>query len=403
MTTSEGSASTMIVSSIAREPRENLPSLIDDARQNPIVKVEAPEGDVLVKNVAYPYVEKHILVIPDRSDGVDMPGVVDVPGNLLHSAFLVAADVASYYESDPEVQALDIGFNYSPQENKKIIASQRKNLHIHVEGFTQKDLDHRITDAEVRRRPEFKRNLSEPAQPIINDLMQRVFREVALINPEFDRLFERVSDKGRITFRLKAGLDTLRDTGFSSVMKDIHDQAKLEYDEIARCFLEINPETSEYFESEDGRYKLLKTEERVERVREYIEQNEEDLSAASRGGLIRFAELIQPIVNLSKGNQDFDFQRFAAIKDFAYAAVVSGVKKGEEWDYRFGFDPVVLSKRDSNQASRGEFKLFERDGSKNYDHDTLIRVKEDEEALGKYLIKKPASGLPYVAGPSFEI
>lgn len=403
MTVSESPQGTMIVTSISREVRESLPPLIEDARQNPLVKVETSEGEVLVKSVAYPYVEKHVLVIPDNKDRTDMPGVVDVSGNLLHSALSVAGDVASYYEADPEVQAVDIGFNYSPQEDKKIIASQRKNLHIHVEGYTQKDLDHRLSDAEVSGRPEFKRTLSEPAQPIINDLMQRVFTDVAKINPEFDRLFERVEDKGRITFRLKDGLVSLGDTGFSSVLKDIHDLANQAYDEVAKCFLKVDPDTGEYLESEDGRYELLNPEERFKRVKEYIQKNGGSLSTASKNGLPVLALTMRPINHLSNGNEGFDFQRFAAIKDFSYASVVSGVKAGDGWEYRFGFDPVILSKRDSNQASRGESKLFERIGSRTYDPETLKRVKDDETNLGNYLIENGPSMLPYKAGPALGV
>lgn len=397
MTATEGNSGTMIVSSVSREQVESLPPLIVDARQNSLASAEYFLGTIYIKPVAMPYVENHVLVVPDRMDGKDMPGIVDLPGDLLKRSLTVARDVASFYESQDGVEAIDVGFNYSPSENRKVIASQRKNLHIHVEGFTRADLDHRISDSEVRDRPEFKVQTSEPAQPIINDLMQMVFQEVDEQDPYFAELFERVSDdsQGRITFRLKEGLDTLANGGFSSVIKDMHEIASYYYRDLAKRFVKTDPDSGEFIESEDGRYELLDRDERIEAVNEYIRFYGKRLSDKSKIMLRYYAGAIRSISEMSGGNEDFDFQRFAVIKDFAYACSVSGVKTDNGWEYRFGFDPVVRSKRDSTQASRGEFKLFERDSSKAYDEETLARVKEREAQLAKYLEERATVLLPY--------
>lgn len=371
-----------IVSSVAREPFESLPPLIDDARENPLVILSTDKGDVLVKSVAMPYSERHLLVLPDLTSHENLPSVEATPDVLLGAAFETAKLIADEYIEDPDLDNVEIGWNYSHKERKKRIASQPNNLHIHVVGYGEDDsLQDSVLKTEAVAREDLKTKVSEPLAKVATDLLYtQVLPVLENVHSDFFAKYFKVgAETDSFTLELKEGIDLLSDPEFSDFIKTVHITGQDIYNEIGRCFYQ--EENGKFVEGDDGRYAPLPPNERLHAIYEYIARHE-SLSSVSRRVLIRLAETVKPMSDVQNPTREM------ALKDFAYAAVFSG-ERGERGDFawKFGFDPVVFSTRDVLQASRVESRLFERDASRALDEATLARVKDHERMVADKLLE----------------
>jgi hypothetical protein len=395
----------MIVSSALRAPLQEMyppdgkmPSLIADARSNPLTKRVTTEGDVLVKAPAMPYVEHHMLVLPDRIDLGPTPSVASVPEQLLEETFRTVGEVARHYQDDPEVVEINTGWNHSPKENLKHVATQQDTLHIHINGYTEADLAHTVSGEEVKQRPELRIKEREPLEGLITTILENeVFAQVAT-RPGFTDKYKRVEDGRRMTFEMLQGANAFADPELAATMQEIHTRAATAYEKVASCFFQQESDHPHAFiESEDNgnRFVLLPQDERVARTDAYIEEREY-LTAPQREQLRFMArnsmsmEEVFTIFEARKGSELTDDEKYdrnpaMALKGLAYAAVMSGVRKEDgTFAWRFGFDPVVFAPRDVIQASRGTFSHFERQPGAVFSEEARGRMQADEV----YLVQK---------------
>ncbi len=394
-------AGLVIVSSVAREKKVKLPPLIQDARENPLLSIKTAEGSVYIKPAAMPYTKRHMLIVPDLATKEDTPSVTSTPDALLGKTFHAACDIAGYYTKSHNIQEIDIGFNYSPYEDKKHIATQQRTLHVHVVGFDSEELDYRITRSEALKRPDLKTKVSEPLSNLASELIYQ--QVLPIIQGKFSNFFrenfEISEDKRHFTLQMKNGLNTLNHPDFPAFLKLLHAESQNVYNEIAKCFLTSDIQTDNFLEGDDGRYELLSQQERNKRIAEYLARNP-NLSESSKRILLLLsgsAKTTQEVIQrkeeqlgraLSEAERKQELNRFMAIKNFAYATVISGKKTGEDMRWSFGMDPAIFSTRDILQASRSQIKLFERNPGESYDQSTLERVASMESDLTDYLLKE---------------
>lgn len=400
----------LLYTRFAREERK-LPPLIEDARQNPLVKAETTDGTVYVKDVAILTARQHMLVIPDQPSGALMGNVQEVPLLLLGDTLQAAGDIAKYYESQPKTEQVDVMINFSTDPSKKI--QTQPNLHVHVLGYGPDDIQRPTNRIEMRANPDLRPQESEPLNGVIYDLLdQQVFPAVAE-DPAFSRLFERISDEhGAITYRLIHGDATFSDSDFPRVMQEIHKRSQEVYNQLASAYFEMDKDKGIFLEEVDGRNKLLSQEKRINNVAVYISEHP-SLSLVSQRWLkflASHATDLEKVVaskeqakgsKLSPQERKHVINRFAAIKDLSYGLTFSGIKTDGNYDWRMGYDPIVFSTRGTLAASRGIPKAAIVDSTMTYDPQTLEIVKASERKLGEYLVEKGNrdSSLPYQPGP----
>lgn len=391
-----------------REERK-LPSLIEDARQNSLVKAQTANGIVFVKDVAIPTTRQQMLVIPDQPSKVLMGNVREVPQPLLGDTFRVAHDITAYYKSQPYTKQIDIMINCSTDPLKKI--QNQPNLHVHVLGYGLDDIQRPTNRREMRANPELRPQESEPLNSVIYDLLdQQVFPSVAE-DPAFSRLFERTSDKHEaITYRLIHGDTTFLDSDLPRVMQEIHERSQEVYNQLASAYFEMDKDTGTFVEEAGGRYKLLSQEERIKNVATYISEHP-NLSLVSQRWLqflARYATNLEKILaskeraktsELSTAERKYVIDRFTAIKDLAYGWTFSRIKTDDKYDWHMGYDPIVFSTGGTLAASRGIPKVGIIDSTRTYDRQTLENVKASERKLGEYLINQKEDKIKYQPGP----
>lgn len=342
-----------------------------------------------------------MLLVPDNNEQTDLPAVTYVSQSRLSATFSAAADVAGYYAQDPETQQVDIGFNYSSQEGEKIIASQRRTFHVHVLGFSGDDMDQTIKASEIRTRADLYRQLREPVVEAITDIADmEVFERGTTdrLSMDLASLFKRDrSDERRITFKMKNGAAALTSPRLPELLKQIHIRSQQAYDRVAACFFERTGEGG-FAETRDGRYRLLLPAVRLENVDRYLRENPR--LSPKTGRYLNF--LAARLGDMSEVDDPVMRDRFLAIKGLGYACVFSGVRSRERFEWKFGFDPVVFSKRDILQASRGTSKLFQRLSGQTFNFQRLEAVREDERNLYRYLLSREGRSI-YSADPGLEI
>jgi hypothetical protein len=393
----------MIVSSVARAPLAEmyppdgkLPALITDARENPLVCRKTTAGDVLVKAPAFPYVERHILAIPDRIDQAPTPSVVQVPEKLLAETFQTVGEIAAHYAQDPNVLEINTGWNHSPLENKKHVATQVNTLHVHVAGYTKDDLNRTVSVEDIQNRPELRTKEKEPLEGLITTILDHeVFAHVAT-RSGFNDKFKRVQDGERVTFEMTQGAAGFADPELAATMQEIHTRAAAAYDAIASCFFKRDENDKTQFAETDGdgnRLALLPREDRLTRMGAYLD----DRSYLTEGQqqVLRFManasmpmDALHTVFQARKGeeplteDEKYDRNPMMALKGLAYAAVMTGVRKEDgTFTWKFGFDPVVFAPRDMLQASRGTFSHFERQAGAVFPEDARQRMQADEARL----------------------
>jgi hypothetical protein len=383
-----------LITSVAREQTESLPSLIEDARANALLVFRAlPAYNIFVKGAAFPYTPRHMLVVPDKER--DAAGIIDLPDSLGYQALVVASKIAEFYLKQPEVRYVDLGYNYSPDEPVKVIASQRKNFHIHVIAYTDEDLANRISRDEARSRLDLRLQLPDPAAYAVDEILTTQVLVPLTEDRNFRWLFEPTSQN--TTFDFKEGTLGFQHPWLPYLLRELHQRGAMAYQEIASCYLERSANSNSFIDSLDGRYQLLPEEERILEVNRYLVANP-DFPTYVQDFLSYLAVHIKSLSQLT-AQKEKSLNRAltteesgqlllssAAIRGFAYACVFSGIKTNSGLQWKFGFDPAVFSTRDVLQASRAQTKLYQLDIGKKYDADTLKQVQATERNLVQSLI-----------------
>lgn len=360
--------------------------------------------------MAFPTAQQQMLVVPDQPSGFRISDVYAMSQGLLGDSMRVVGDIVEQYEAQPETEQVDIMINFSNDPLKNI--QTQPNLHLHVIGWGPNDIRRPVGRKELRSSPELHPQEKEPLHAVIHDLLnQQVFPDIAK-DPAFNILFKRISDEHQaITYKLINGEAAFTDPGLSRIMQELHIKSQAVYNTVAAKYFAVDKESGVFIEDINDRYTLLPEEERIENINRYISEHP-NLSSQSQQWL-RFlahqATDLKNIVNTDErlkksdltSKQEYLVNRFAAVKNLAYACVFSGIKKESGYDWEFGFDPIVFSTRGGLQASRGTQKVGIRNTAMNYDARTLHAIKASERKLGQHLIEKGQHGntLAYEPGP----
>jgi hypothetical protein len=351
----------LTVHSVALRPNMGpLKSLIDDARDSqPVLKV--PEGVVYLKTPAFLYTPQHVMVIPDRKDKADAPGVADIEPAFLHDTFGVWYKSIEVMQEVPGTNFIDAGWNYSHTERKKRIASQPDTLHLHTIGYRQGDL-RPISSQTVLEDPTLRSKLKEKADPISHDLL---LREIIPATPDFKHFFA-AKDGDPLRFDVRGGMDILLDPDFAPMMQALHRNGQLAYNKLAGCFFDlINLSQDRY-----GRNMPKAAGQRRADLLAYLSEHSQ-ISAKSARRLGLLANMVVPFDELVRKKfrtldatdsqvKDLLYLQ-GALNGMAYSVNFSApVQDGKAVGWEMQIHPEVFSSTDLLQAS-SEFKLFERD------------------------------------------
>ncbi len=400
------------VLNVAREKVEGkLPPLMDDTRANYLARLEGREEDIYVKAVATPWTGEHgihFLVIPDRRDHQNMPGIADLNAETLGQSLQLAESLAFHTLQQDGISEVDFGVNHSRGEltrgKKSMLATIPLNLHIHVTGYDSQDLEP-ISTEEIIKSSEITGRTGEALYALGEQLLfGEIVSALKSTFPSFDTVFSEIKDQqGRRRFKMVEGRKGFQHLDLPKILQAMDALAKQKYDEIAMCFFEFDSESNQFVTKRDeaARYKLLPRENRIQNIEEYI-YNHQNLSDGVKLGLTLLAAIAKDeqtvverelgILEQKKGHALTEAEkeaqtahtanRFWAYKDLAYALVWSAKREGNgEVTWIFGFDPKVFTIHGPHQSSAYTNKLVERDISGYFTSERLERIKQREAAV----------------------
>lgn len=400
------------VANVAREKIEGkLPPLMPDTRANYLARIEGNNEDIYVKAAASPWTGLegiHLLVIPDRKDYRDIPGVADLSPEALGKSLQVAESLANSMLTQPGISEVDFGINHTRAELKRVekvpLASFPRNLHIHVTAYNPTDMK-AVTSEDIIKSADLTGRTEDALYALGEGLFfGEIVPELRQTFPSFDTIFAEISDqRGRRRFKMLNGRDGFQNPELPKILQAIDGLAKQKYDELAKCFFEFDNGSNQFVTKQDqsARYQLLPRENRVRNVDAYI-GNHQNLSSGVKLGLKLLAAIAKDegsvverelaIAAERKGRELTESEtesqigiianRFWAYKDLAYAMVWSA-KKAEngEVTWIFGFDPKVFTIHGPHQSSAYTNKLVERDISGYFSHEQLLAAQEREKAV----------------------
>ncbi len=400
------------ISNVAREKvKGKLLPLMDDTRDNYLARIEREGEDIYVKAVATPWVGEHgihLLVIPDRRDHHNTPGIADLSLEALGNSLQLAESLAYNTLQQEGISEVDFGVNHSRGEivrgEKSMLATIPLNLHIHVTGYSPEDMQPISTD-EIRRSSELTGRTGEALYKLGEELF---FGEVVPVLraafSSFNTMFQEMTDqRGRKRFRMTNERMGFAHPELPKILQAMDRVAKQKYDELAKCFVEFDDQSNQFVtkSDENKRYQVLPIEVRQQNIDQYI-KNHPSLSIAVQVGLRLLAaeakdeqvvtERELAILEQKKGSPLTDNERqaqighianrFWAYKDLAYALVWSAQKEPNgEVTWIFGFDPKVFTIHGPHQSSANTNKLVERDTTQHFTHGQLQRVQQRESAV----------------------
>ncbi len=340
------------VLNVARENVDGkLLSLMDDTRANYLGRIVGEKEDVYVKAVASPWTGEHgihLLVIPDRKDHLNIPGIADLSPEALGQSLQLAESLARKILNQGGISEVDFGINHSrdlKRGEKSPLASIPRNLHIHVTGYTPEDLES-VSTKDIMESSDLTGRTEEALYALGEGLFfGEIVPALKTAFPSFDRVFSEIRDqRGRKRFIMTDGRNGFQHPDLPKILQAIDSLAKQKYDELAKCFFEFNSETNKFVikQDESARYQLLLRENRLRNIDKYID-NHRNLSSGVKLGLKLLAAIAKDeqvvmereldILAQKKGNElteaergvqiGFIANRFWAYKDLAYAMVWS--------------------------------------------------------------------------------
>lgn len=407
-----------IVENVGRRKTEGqLPPLMDDTRENFLLSAEGQEIKVYLKTVAGPYTGEHgnhFLVIPDKIDQTNIPGVKDLLPTDLGVALEMAESVAYKTLMQEGIEEVDFGFHHSRAEltgiPKQRAATFPKNLHIHITGYSGQDL--KPLSLEELNSPGLKGKTKDAVhfiseQVFYNEIVKPLREE----NPAFESVFEEMRDsRKRLRFKMRKGREGFKDQQLSVILQEIDKRAKDSYDKLGKCFFEYDSQNNKFIEKDDQykRFKLLTIDQRKQNIKRYIEERPW-LSEGARYGLRWLAEnakdeseilqreLAKNVGATTTGRTDFRSDsaekqaanRFWAYKDLTYTMVWSA-KKGEDGtiNWIFGFDPMVFTVEGLPQSSAFTDKIILKRPNEFYTPKQLAEMQVREESIVSDVVKE---------------
>ncbi|MDP2684890.1 MAG: hypothetical protein Q8P20_07705 [bacterium] len=400
------------VVNVAREKVEGrLPPLMDDTRANYLARVAGEKEDIYVKAVASPWTGEHgihFLVIPDRMDHENIPGIADLSPEALGRSLQLAESLAYHTLQQMGISEVDFGINHSRGElkrgRKSILASIPLNLHIHVTGYNPQDLEPLSTE-DIIKSSEITGRTSEALYVLGEQLLfEEIIPELKTTFPSFGDVFTEIRDqRSRKRFKMTEGRKGFQHPDLPKILQAMDEIAKRKYDELAKCFFEFDDSSNQFVTKQDEleRYKLLGRETRLQNIEQYIE-NHRGLSRGVKLGLTLLASIAkdeQVVVERELGileqkrgigltEEEREVQighianRFWAYKDLAYALVWSAQKENNgEMTWIMGFNPKVFTIHGPHQSSAHTNKLVERDISGHFTPEQLQAVQQREMAV----------------------
>lgn len=400
------------VLNVAREKVEGkLPPLMDDTRENYLARIKEEDGSIYVKAVATPWTGKHgihFLVIPDRADHQNTPGIADISEEVLRDSLILSESLAYQTLQYNGISEVDFGVNHSRGElkrgKKSMLATIPQNLHIHITGYNPEDFEP-VSNEDIAKSPELTGRTEEALYALGEGLFfGEIVPELRDRFPAFDALFAEISDqRGRKRFKMLNGRHGFQNPQLPKILQAIDALAKQKYDELAKCFFEFDNESNQFVTKQDesARYQLLPRESRAKNVNEYI-NNHQNLSDGVKLGLKLLATIAKDegtvmdrelaVAAQQKGSALTEVEResqmgiianrFWAYKDLAYAMVWSAKKDDSgEITWIFGFDPKVFTIHGPHQSSAYTNKLVERDTAQYFSAEQLQTIQQRESAV----------------------
>ncbi len=400
------------VMNVAREKVEGrLPPLMKDTRTNFLARLEEEQEDIYVKAVASPWAGEHgihLMVIPDRKDHQNIPGIADLSTQALGQSLMLAESLAYHILEQDGISEADFGINHSRGElkrgRKSMLATIPLNLHIHITGYTSEDM-RPVTTEDIIKSSDLTGRTGEALYQLGEQLLfSEIVPELKVLFPSFDTVFSEIRDQqGRRRFKMTEGRNGFQHPDLPKILQAMDGLAKQKYDELAKCFFEFDDTSNRFVTKQDEleRYQLLPRKIRLRNIDQYLNYHPK-LSEGVKLGLRLLASMVkdeQVIINRElnraaqrKGSALTDIEkevetgiianRFWAYKDLTYALVWSA-KRGEggEIEWIFGFDPKVFTIHGPHQSSAHTNKLVERDVSGHFTDEQLQKVKQREMAV----------------------
>lgn len=399
------------VVNVAREKVEGrLPPLMDDTRANYLARLEGEQEDVYVKAVASPWVGErgiHLMVIPDRKDHQNVPGITDLSSEALGQSLQLAESLAYHMLQQEGISEVDFGINHSREPKrwkKSILASVPLNLHIHVTGYNPQDLE-LVSNEDIMKSSELTGRTGEALYELGEQLLfGEIVPELKTGFTSFDEIFTEIKDqRGRRRFKMTEGRRGFQNPDLPKILQAIDKLAKQKYDELAKCFFEFDNSSNQFVTKQDEseRYQLLPRENRIKNIEEYVD-NHQHLSAGVKLGLTLLAAIAKDeqivverelgISAQKKGSELTETERetqtvyianrFWAYKDLAYAIVWSAKREENgEVNWIFGFDPKVFTIHGPHQSSANTNKIVERDIAGYFTPEQLLAAQQRENAV----------------------
>lgn len=400
------------VLNVAREKIEGrLPPLMDDTRANYLAKLEGSNEDIYVKAVATPWTGEHgihFLVIPDREDHQNMPGIADLSSEGLGDSLQLAESLAYYTLQQRGIFEVDFGINHSRGEltrgKKSMLATIPRNLHIHITGYTPEDLEP-VSKEDIIQSSELTGRTGEALYQLGEELLfGEIVPQLKTTFPSFDTLFSEIRDlRSRRRFKMAEGRKGFANPDLPKILQAMDGLAKQKYDELGKCFFEYNSQSNQFVTKQDEleRYKLLPRENRVQNINDYI-SNHQNLSEGVKLGLKLLAAIAKDeqvvvereleaaeqkkgrvLTGSEKEAQTINIaNRFWPYKDLAYALVWSAKRESNgEVTWIMAFDPKVFTIHGPHQSSAYTNKLVERNMSGYFTKEQLQAVQQREKLV----------------------
>lgn len=399
------------VTNVAREKFEGrLPPLMDDTRANYLAKLEGDHENIYVKAIASPWVGEHgihLMVIPDRKDHQNVPGITNLSSEALGQSLQLAESLAYHMLQQEGISEVDFGINHSREPKrwkKSILASVPLNLHIHVTGYDPRDLEP-VSTEEIIENSELTGRTGEALYALGEQLLfDEIVPGLRRNFTSFDEIFTEIKDqRGRRRFKMTEGRRSFQNPDLAKILQEMDKLAKLKYDELAKCFFRFDSQSNQFVTKQDEseRYQLLPRENRIQNIEEYIDSHQ-NLSGGVKLGLTLLAAIAkdeQVVVDRelaigenNKGRALTEAERetqavlianrFWAYKDLAYAIVWSAKREDSgEVNWIFGFDPKVFTIHGPHQSSAYTNKLVERDISGYFTPEQLQAAQQRENRV----------------------
>jgi len=385
----------------------NLQSLIEAARTDPLAILELNQHEMIrIRPNVKPYVSLndggiHLLLLPDNSSQVDMPGVADISTEHLQALLeLGASSTKAIFKNNPHIWEVNMGWHSaevpkSKSDPKPAAATQPSNMHVHVAGSPEKSYS--SVDEYTIRREHRRIMFQDPLIEIGEDLLfGTIIPELKQQSSAFDTIFEEVEiDGNRKGLRMRDPDSSFQDTRLAEIIKRIDLRFKALYKDIGACFFKTeSPDGNFMLEDashEFPRYQLLDQSQRMEKIDLYLSTHPQ-IPRRSKRLLSRLAARAMSTSEIVERerliNKDISIEEIA-IHNFAFIGLVEAFtftairQEDGQIDWIFRPDINGITSEGILAGSASSFKVVERRGGGKDSPGALKAIEEREKAILK--------------------